>query len=201
MLQHSYCQSTAEEAFMSANRNRLLLSIAVVTWVNALPYLSRLPGGTDWVAQYLPDEGWLVPGLIFSHAMYSTPAVPLIWALRRREKPGLLWTLALLVVTALIWYCNKDYDLAADAQAAIGLAIFPLWAMVAAFGVLAIDRDLRQLLHESLRRLIVKQNMRKNFGPLEHIPGFRELPDTLRIIIAIFLVSLTFNLFLFLMAP
>jgi len=133
--------------------------------------------------------------------MYSTPAIPLIWALRHREKPGLIWTLALLVVTTLTWNLNKDYDLAADAQAAIGLVIIPLLSMVAAYGVLAIDPELRQRLHESIRGMIVKQNMPKNFGLLDYIPGFRGLPDTLRIIIGIVLVSLTFTLFTFLFAP
>jgi len=193
-------QSTEGEALINAYPHHLFLSIVAVIWVNALPYLSRLPRGADWVAQYLPDEGFLIPGLILSHAMYSTPAIPLIWALRHSKKPGLIWTLALFVVTSLTWYCNKDYDLAADAQAAIGLAIFPLMAMVAAYGVLAIDRELRQLLHECLGGMIVKQNMRKNFGPLQYIPGFRGLPDTLKFIIAIVLVSLTFNLFLVLIA-
>jgi hypothetical protein len=107
-------------------------------WVNALPYLSRLPRGTDWVAQYLPDEGFIVFGLIFFHALYSTPAIPLIKSLRESERPGLYWALALLAVTALTWLLNKDHDLAADAQAATGLVIFPLMAMGLAYGILAL---------------------------------------------------------------
>jgi len=202
MIQYSVkTQSTAGEALLNANPHHLLLSTVIVIWINALPYLSRLPGGIDWVAQYLPDEGFLIPGLIFFHVLYSTPAIPLIWALRHRKKPGLTWALSLLVVTTLIWYFNKDYDLAADAQAAIGLVIFPLVVMVAAYGVLALDKELRQPLYQSLRGFITKQNMRKNFGPLNYIPGFRGLPGPLQYIIAIALVSLTLNLFLYLIGP
>jgi hypothetical protein len=186
---------------MKENSRHLPMSIAVLIWLNALPYLSRLPRGSDWVAQYLPDEGLLVPGLIFFHAMYSMSAIPLIWVLRHREKPGLIWTLALLVVTMLTWYLNKDYDLAVDPQAAIGLVTIPLISMVAAYGVMAVDRELRQLLHESIHGMFVKQNTRKNFGLLEYIPGFSELPETVRILIGVVLVSLTFSLFIFLIEP
>lgn len=123
---------------MSARQ--LSWSIVVLIWVNALPYLSRLPRGLDWAAQYLPDDGWLVFGLIFSHALFSAPAVPLIKSLRESERPGLFWGLALLAVTLFTWVFNKDFDLAADAQAATGLVIFPLMAMGAAYGILALGR-------------------------------------------------------------
>jgi len=186
---------------MIANARHLPLSIAVVIWLNALPYVSRLPRGTGWVAEYLPDEGFLVPGLIFSHAMYSMPAIPLIWALRHREKPGLVWTLAFVVVTAFTWYAHKDYDMSADAQAATGLVVFPLVAMVAAYAVLAIDRELRRLINESLKRIFVTKNTRKNFGLLEKIPGFNNLPETLQVMIVFVLVSLSFTLFTLIFAP
>ena len=123
---------------------QLTWSIGVLIWVNALPYLSRLPRGLDWAAQYLPDEGWLVFGLLFFHALYSAPAVPLIKSLRESEKPGLFWALALLAVTVLTWVFNKDYDLAADAQAATGLVIYPLLAMGAAYGILALGRKFQK---------------------------------------------------------
>lgn len=115
-------------------------AIAILVWVNVLPYLSRLPRGMDWVAQYLPDEGFMIVGLVFFHTLYSTPAIPLIRYLQRSERPGLYWVLAILAVTALTWLFNKDYDLAADAQAATGLVVFPLCAMGAAYGILALGR-------------------------------------------------------------
>jgi len=125
------------------NPGQISVSAAVLLWVNILPYLSRLPRGLDWVAQYLPDEGFLVPGLIFFHALYSAAAIPLIRHLYLGEKPGPAWTLALLAETAFIWFWNKDYDLAADAQAATGLVVFPLVAMGIGFGILAVGRKLR----------------------------------------------------------
>lgn len=180
---------------------KLPMSIAVVIWLNALPYLSRLSRGTDWVAQYLPDEGLLVPGLIFIHLFYSLPAIPLIWALRHKEKPGLVWTLALLVATALTWILHKDYDLSADAQAAIGLVTFPLISMVVVYGVLAFNRELRQVLYESIRGKFVQQNPRKNFGLLERIPWVRDLSETMRTIIGLVLFILAFSLISFVLGP
>ena len=115
-------------------------AIAILLWVNVLPYLSRLPRGMDWVAQYLPDEGFTIVGLVFFHTLYSTPAIPLIKSLRSSERLGLFWALAFLAVTALTWLFNKDHDLAADAQAATGLVVFPLCAMGAAYGILALGR-------------------------------------------------------------
>ena len=126
------------------NAHKIAWSVVVLVWVNALPYLSRLPRGTDWVAQYLPDEGFTVIGLIFFHALYSTPAIPLINSLRKSEGPRLYWMLALLSVTVLTWLFNKDHDLAADAQAATGLVIFPIMAMGSAYGILALGRKFQK---------------------------------------------------------
>lgn len=129
---------------MKMNPRQIIWSVGVLIWVNALPYLSRLPKGTDWAAQYLPDEGWLIFGLIFFHALHSTPAIPLIKSLRESQRPGIPWAIALLTVTALTWFFNYDYDLAADAQAATGLVIFPLMAMGAAYGILALGHKFQK---------------------------------------------------------
>ena len=40
-------------------------SVALVVYVNLVPYACRIWRGPDWVAQYLPDEGHLVLGLLF----------------------------------------------------------------------------------------------------------------------------------------
>jgi hypothetical protein len=186
---------------MNTKTRHLILSIAVLIWVNALPYCSRLPVGTDWAAQYLPDKGFLVPGLILFHAMYSMPAIPLIWSLQRGMKPRMFWILALLVVSVLTWAFNKDYDLSTDAQAAIGLVIFPLLTMVAAFGVLALDNGLRPALRKSLGEKIAKHSGRGNYGPLERIPGFGELPETIRILITYALIFCAFWVCAYLVAP
>ena len=185
---------------MNAITQHFPLSVAVLIWVNALPYLSRMSRGSEWATKYLPDDGFLVPGLILIHAMFSLPAIPLIWSLRKKEKHGVIWVLALGVVSAITWYTHKDWDLGADAQAATGPVIFPLIAMAAAYGVLAIDRELRELLSESIRAWVEKQNTGWNPGLLERIPGFRNLPKTLRFIVGYILVSLIFSLFIYLMA-
>ena len=92
-----------------------------------LPYLSRIGGGPGWVAQYLPDEAMLVPGLIFFAAFNAIPAITLIrlapaWQGVNRL-PALL---SLAVMTLLTVVFHYDYDLASDAQAAIGLVVFPV---------------------------------------------------------------------------
>ena len=179
---------------------QLTWSTGVLIWVNALPYLSRLPRGLDWAAQYLPDEGFLVPGLIFIHTMFSLPAVPLIWSLRKKEKPGVIWALALGVVSVITWSTHKDWDLGADAQAATGLVIFPLIAMVAAYGVLAMDRELRESLGISIRTWVDKQSTGWNPGLSERIPGFRHLPKALQFIVVYILVGIFLTLYMYLMA-
>lgn len=185
---------------MNAVPQHLPLSAAVLIWVNVLPYLSRMSRGSEWAAKYLPDDGFLVPGLILIHAMFSLPAIPLIWSLRKKEKPGVIWVLALGVVSIITWYTHKDWDLGADAQAATGLVIFPLISMVAAYGVLAVDRELRELLGKSVRTWAEKQSTGWNPGLSERIPGFRNLPKALQFIVVYILVGLFVSLYMYLMA-
>jgi hypothetical protein len=153
---------------MSARQ--LSWSVGVLIWVNALPYLSRLPRGLEWVAQYLPDEGWLVFGLLFFQAFHSAPAIPLIKSLRESGKPGLFWALALLAVTFLTWIFNKDYDLAADAQAAMGLVIFPVMTMGAAYGILALGRRLQN--NETKRADLSEPTLDAALRKAEQSPGW-----------------------------
>ena len=97
-----------------------------LVYVNLLPYLSRLPYGIEWVKQYLPDPGMEIVGLLFFHAFYSIPAVILIASVylsKRHAIPFITTFLVLSIVTVLL---NHDYDLAADAQAAIGLLVIPM---------------------------------------------------------------------------
>ena len=121
-------------------RWQLQVSAAVLVWMNALPYLSRLPRGLDWVAQYWPDPGFEVVGLIFFHAFYSLPAIPLINSLREDGRPGFVWALALVLASTVSWLFHMDYDLAADAQAATGLVILPAMIAGLAWVVLAAGR-------------------------------------------------------------
>jgi hypothetical protein len=104
------------------------------------------------------------------------------------------------VVSVITWHTHKDWDTGADAQAPIGLVIFSLIAMLAAYGVLAIDRELRELLGESISTWVEKQSTGWDPGLSERIPGFRNLPKALQFIVVYILVSLFFSLYLYLMA-
>jgi len=102
-------------------------------FINFLPYLSRVAGGWEWVAQYWPDPGYELFGLLFFHSCYSTAAIPIILGIFRSRTSRLPWLLPLVVVTALTVLIHHNYDLASDAQAAIGLMVFPLFTMVIGF--------------------------------------------------------------------
>jgi hypothetical protein len=122
-----------------------VLSAAILVWVNALPYLSRLSRGTEWVSQYLPDEGFLLVGLLFIHGCFSLPAIPLIRSIQTIKKLDLPWILAFVAVTVLTWLFHEDYDLSADAQAATGLVVIPLFTMGLAYLIMTLGRKLPRL--------------------------------------------------------
>jgi hypothetical protein len=107
--------------------NSKLTGLLLIVYFILLPYISRIGGGPRWVAQYLPDEGMLVPGLIFFALFSSIPAVTLIGlAPKTGDGDRFPLILALVVMSLLTIAFNYDYDLASDAQAAIGLVIFPI---------------------------------------------------------------------------
>jgi len=41
-------------------------SAVIVVYTDVFPYFCRLWRGAEWVAQYLPDEGHLLSGTLFS---------------------------------------------------------------------------------------------------------------------------------------
>lgn len=83
--------------------------------------------GTQWAAQYLPDEGHLIPGLLFFHCFYSFPAVLLAVSICTSKKHAFPFILTFVTLTVVSVYYNHDYDLASDAQAAIGLIFIPIY--------------------------------------------------------------------------
>lgn len=103
-----------------------IYAVLALVYVNLLPYLSRLPHGAEWVKQYLPDEGFFIPGLFFFHSFYSMPAVILIISVYSSKRYAIPFITTFLVLTLITVYLNHDYDLAADAQAAIGLIFIPM---------------------------------------------------------------------------
>jgi hypothetical protein len=129
---------------MKMTPKQIAWSVGILVWLNALPYLSRLHKGGDWVAGILPDGSGLpfLLGLLFVHAIYSLPAIPFVRALSKSQRPTLPWVIALGVVSAFIVFAFKDVDLCCDANAAVILVNIPLVAMGIAFVILAVGRKL-----------------------------------------------------------
>ena len=113
---------------MKSKYGKICLALLAILYINLLPYLCRLPRGIDWAKQYLPDEGHLVGGLMFFHCFYSIPAVLLILSIYTSKKYAIPFIFTFLTVTIATIYFNYDYDLASDAQAAIGLIFMPIIA-------------------------------------------------------------------------
>lgn len=76
--------------------------------------------------QYLPDAGVISLGFFFFHTFYSIPAVILIISVYSSKKYAIPFLFTFLVLTIVTVYLNHDYDLASDAQAAIGLLFIPM---------------------------------------------------------------------------
>ena len=129
---------------MKMNPKQIAWSSVVLLWVNALPYLSRLHQGRDWVAGILPDGSGFpfLFGLLFVHTIYSLPVIPFVRALVKSQRPTLPWTIALGVVSALMIFSFKGVDLCCDANAAVILVNIPLVAMGIAFVILAVGQRL-----------------------------------------------------------
>ena len=115
--------------------NKISLALLAILYVNILPYMCRLPKGINWTKQYLPDEGHLIGGLIFFHCFYSIPAVLLILSIYTSKKYAIPFIFTFLTVTIATIYLNYGYDLASDAQAAIGLIFMPI--ITSFFGFIA----------------------------------------------------------------
>ena len=108
-------------------------SIAALLCI-AMPFLSRLPGGFDWVAQYLPDKGHFLLGALLMGVFALVPAIVVFFAALLSKPPFYFPVLfSTLVALAMLGYWHHDNDLAADAQAAISLAIIPINASSLAF--------------------------------------------------------------------
>jgi len=110
-------------------KKAIIGSAVILLYVNFIPYACRIWRGLDWVAQYLPDnKDHLISGLIFIGIFASLPAIPLIAAFLLRKWIPVAFFLSIIVATALLGFWHHNYDLASDAQAAIGLIIIPIMA-------------------------------------------------------------------------
>jgi len=94
-----------------------------------MPFLSRLPRGIDWVAQYLPDEGHLLIGTLLIGTFAMVPAVAVFCA-ALLSKPPFYFPVLLgtLVATIMLAYWHHDLDLTTNANAPIALVIIPIYA-------------------------------------------------------------------------
>ena len=110
-------------------KKAIIGSAVILLYVNFIPYACRIWRGLDWVAQYLPDnKDHLILGLIFFGIFASLPAIPLIAAFLLRKWIPVTFVLSIVVTTALLGFWHHNYDLASDAQAAIGLIFIPIIA-------------------------------------------------------------------------
>jgi len=112
-------------------KKTIISSFIIVAYVNIVPYACRLWRGLDWVAQYLPDnKDHLILGLIFVGIFASLPAIPLIGVFLLRKWIPVTCVLSIICATTLLCLWHHNYDLASDAQAAIGLVFIPIFATV-----------------------------------------------------------------------
>jgi len=111
-------------------KKEIIGSMGLLMYVNLVPYMCRLWRGLDWVAQYLPDKGHPIFGLLFFGAFASLPATPLIATYLRRRRNPVTFVISVIIATVLLSYWHHNYDLASDAQAAIGLVFIPIYAAV-----------------------------------------------------------------------
>lgn len=123
---------------MKLNLRYPAMSVALFAWFNLLPYLGRfLWGGAKWAGEYVPGNSvsGVAIGILFFHFFHSLPVLPLVQRLQK-DKPGVLWILIFIGVSALVGWSHASLDLRSDAQAAIGILFIPVLGMLAAYLVL-----------------------------------------------------------------
>ena len=112
------------------------LIYCLFAYVIFLPYLCRLYRGPGWAVQYLPiglfnnlftELLFAIPGILFFGCFSALTAIPSVICLRYWKHVPATFFISLVITTVLLVYFHHDYDLAADAQAAIGLFFIPLY--------------------------------------------------------------------------
>ncbi len=109
-------------------KNKKYYIICAFIYMNLLPYVVRIPGGFDWVFQYVPQGNifFVIFALALLHLSFSIPAVVLAIAISASRKYAIPFILTFLTLTGFLGRLHYDLDLAADAQAALGLLIPPI---------------------------------------------------------------------------
>lgn len=90
-----------------------------------LPYAARLPRGIGWLGQYT-DTG--IGGGLFLSAFNAIAWGAIIAASLLYKRASSVWAPALLGFGFLA-FAHYSLDLAADAQAALGLVFIPIYAL------------------------------------------------------------------------
>ncbi|MDG2525590.1 hypothetical protein P6166_09510 [Stenotrophomonas sp. HITSZ_GD] len=104
---------------------KILLRVLIVVFALVLPYLARLPGGREWLGQ-LTYSGWGGFGFLAACSAVVWGGLLLCsWLYRRMSS---LWIPALLGYGFLAWVYGS-INLRADAQAALGLLIAPMYSL------------------------------------------------------------------------
>lgn len=99
--------------------------IAIVLFALVLPYLSRLPGGRDWLGQFTYG-GWGAFLLLAGCSAVIWGGL-LLWSLVYRHAAS-LWVPALVGFGFLAW-AYGSINLRSDAQAALGLLMVPIYSV------------------------------------------------------------------------
>ena len=102
-------------------------SAIIVAYTNLVPYVCRMWRGAEWAAQYLSDEGHRLSGMLFFGAFATRHSIPLVAAFLLRMWIPVTFFVSIIVATALLVFWHHDYDLASDAQAAIGIVLMTLY--------------------------------------------------------------------------
>jgi hypothetical protein len=111
-----------------------------------------MPKGIDWVKQYLPDDTNLAM-FLFVHWFYSI-AAPLILSIYALKRPAIPFISAFVTVTVASVFFHSGYDLASDAQAAVGLIFIPIYVCVLGLIGLAAGRAVQFVVHRKADKAI-----------------------------------------------
>ena len=112
------------------------LIYCLLAYVILLPYLCRLYRGFDWALQYLPfglfnnvftELTFAIPSILFIGCFSCLSAIPMLLCLRYWKHIPVTCFISLAITTGLLIYFHHDYNVAADAQAGIGLFFIPLY--------------------------------------------------------------------------
>ncbi len=132
-------------------KQRIVIGSIAAAFCLAIPFLCRIPRGSDWVAQYLPDEGHVISGTLLFWCFAMIPAV-LVFCAGLVSKPPFYFPalISTLVALSMLGYWHHNNDLAADAQAAISLIFIPIYSAALAvvgglvgLGLQSLSRALR----------------------------------------------------------